>query len=160
MLAAKAPSRRPDNLERLGRSRSDDWNQRLANDFVNALWTSENNNDRDAKFNAAVAALVEVGPKADLEGMPVAQLLATYYAAMECFRRAMLPNRSLDGRSGTLKPGREVSRTHTALLEVLNRYRGKGQQKVTVGHAYVRTSGVNLQGQVLARRQTPGAEEF
>jgi hypothetical protein len=43
-----------------------------------------------------------------------------------------------------------MSRTHAALVEALNRHRGKGQQKVTVEHVHVHAGGQAVVGIVEA----------
>jgi hypothetical protein len=73
-------------------------------------------------------------PKDELEGMMAAQLIAAHNAAMECYRRAMLGEQTFEGRRENLSQANKLSRTYAALIEVLNRHRGKGQQKVTVEH--------------------------
>jgi hypothetical protein len=59
--------------------------------------------DQDRKRNAAIAALVGIHPKDELEAMLSAQLLASHYAAMECYRRAMIREQSFEGRSEALR---------------------------------------------------------
>jgi hypothetical protein len=66
----------------------------------------------------------------ELEGMMAAQLIAAQNAAMECYRRAMIPEQSFQGRRENLNQANKLSRTYATLLEALNRHRGKGQQKV------------------------------
>jgi hypothetical protein len=112
----------------------------------------ENDKSKDQKINAAVAALIGVNPASELEGMLAAQLLATHYGAMECYRRSMIPNQTFEGRSEALKQAGRLSRTFTALLEAFNRHRGKGQQKVTVEHVHVHAGGQAIVGAV----NTPG----
>jgi hypothetical protein len=51
---------------------------------------------------------------------------------MECYRRAMLPERTFEGRSENLNQADKLSRTYAVLLDALNRHRGKGQQKVAI----------------------------
>jgi len=70
-----------------------------------------------------------IGPKDELEGMLAAQLLASHNGAMECYRRAMLDEQTFEGRRENLNQANKLSRTYTALLEALNRHRGKGAQK-------------------------------
>jgi hypothetical protein len=65
----------------------------------------------------------------ELEGMMGAQLIAAQNAAMECYRRAMIPEQSFQGRRENLNQANKLSRTYATLLEALNRHRGKGQQK-------------------------------
>jgi hypothetical protein len=127
---------------------SDDWNNRLAIDVIHAVWFFENDSDRDRKIQAALAGLIGIGPNCELEAMMAAQLLATHFGAMECYRRSMLPNQSFEGRNEALNQANKLSRTHATLLEALNRHRGKGQQKVTVEHVHVHSGGQAIVGHV------------
>ena len=77
-----------------------------------------------------------------------AQLLASHNAAMECYRRAMIAEQTFEGRKENLNQANKLSRTHTTLLEALNRHRGKGQQKVTVEHVHVHSGGQAIVGNV------------
>ena len=148
----------PDNLKgalkNIGGSRSDHWNNILANQTVQALWLEPSDAEtRDKQFNATVAALIGIGPKDELEGMMAAQLIAAHNAAMECYRRAMIRDQHLMGRRDNLSQANKLSRTYAVLLDTLNRYRGKGgQQKVTVEHVHVHAGGQAVVGVV----ETPG----
>ena len=93
-----------------------------------------------------------IAPKDEIEGMIAAQLLAGHNAAMECYRRAMIESKSFEGRRENLNQANKLSRTYSTLLEALNRYRGKGQQKVTVEHVHVHAGGQAVVGMV----ETPG----
>jgi hypothetical protein len=96
--------------------------------------------------------LAGIKPHGELEGMIAAQLIAAHSATMECYRRAMLPEQSFEGRRESLNQANKLSRTYTTLLEALNRHRGKGQQKVTVEHVHVHEGGQAIVGMV----DTPG----
>jgi hypothetical protein len=80
--------------------------------------------------------------------MIAAQLLATHNATMECYRRAMIGDQTLEGRRENLNQANKLSRTYATLIEALNRHRGKGQQKVTVEHVHVHTGGQAVVGVV------------
>ena len=67
---------------------------------------------------------------------------------MECYRRAMIGEQTFEGRRENLGQANKLSRTYTALLEALNRHRGKGQQKVTVEHVHVHSGGQAVVGVV------------
>ena len=84
--------------------------------------------------------------------MLAAQLIACHHASMECYRRAMLREQTFEGRREELNQANKLSRTYTALLESLNRHRGKGQQKVTVEHVHVHDGGQAIVGNV----ESPG----
>ncbi len=71
----------PDNLKgtlkRIGGSQSDHWNNILANQAINSLWfKNSDEKTRDLQCSAAVAGLVGIGPKDELEGMIATQLIA------------------------------------------------------------------------------------
>jgi hypothetical protein len=70
------------------------------------------------------------------------------HAGMECFRRAMHGEQTFAGRSENLSQANKLSRSFAALLEALNRHRGKGQQKVTVEHVHVNKGGQAIVGNV------------
>ena len=100
------------------------------------------------ELSATLAGLVGIRPRDELEGMLAAQLLAAHNAGMECYRRAMLPDQTFQGRQEALNQASKLSRTFSALLEALNRHRGKGQQKVTVEHVHVHSGGQAIVGNV------------
>ena len=64
-------------LKRIGGSQSDNWNNTLANQAVQALWLQHSDKDkRDRQYSATVAALSGIKPKDEVEGMIAAQLIA------------------------------------------------------------------------------------
>lgn len=77
---------------------------------------------------------------------------------MECYRRAMIGEQTFEGRRENLAQANKLSRTHAALLEALNRHRGKGQQKVTVEHVHVHAGGQAVVGMVAAPGQPGGGD--
>jgi hypothetical protein len=116
-----------------------------------SLWSrSIGTGGRDA--SERVVTIVGMRTNDPMEGMIGAQLLAGHSAAMECYRRAMHPDQSLEGRRENLIQANKLSRTYTMLLDSLNRHRGKGQQKVTVEHVHVYKGGQAIVGHV----RTPG----
>ena len=136
-------------LKKIGGSRSDDWNRILANQTVQTLWLGHSDPEtQDKQLSATLAALVGIGPQDELEGMMAAQLIAAHNAAMECYRRAMLDEQTLEGRRENLAQANKLSRTYATLVEALNRHRGKGQQKVTVEHVHVHPGGQAIVGVV------------
>jgi hypothetical protein len=125
-VTAKTHVQEPETLKFIGGSESDHWNHGLANDTLQALWLNHSDDQtRDRQFRAAIAGLVGIAPKDELEGMMAAQLMAAHSAAMECYRRAMIPEQTFDGRRENLNQASKLSRTFTELLEALNRHRGR-----------------------------------
>lgn len=148
-VVANDPADRKGILKAVGGSQSDHWNNILANQVMQGLWTKNSDEaDKEKQFGATVAALVGIAPKDELEGMMAAQLIAAHNAAMECYRRAMIGEQSFEGRRENLNQANKLSRTWTTLLDALNKHRGKGQQKVTVEHVHVHAGGQAVVGTV------------
>lgn len=156
-LVADDPADTKGRLKRIGGSKSDLWNNILANQVMQALWVKNSSSEeRDKQLSATIAALVGIAPGDELEGMMAAQLIAAHNAAMECYRRAMIGEQSFEGRRENLSQANKLSRTYAALLEALNRHRGKGQQKVTVEHVHVHAGGKAVVGMVASGPGQPG----
>jgi hypothetical protein len=153
VLEVYDPANLPGKLKPIGGSMSDDWNNVVANQTVNALWLKHLDADEiKRQRQATVYALIGISPRDELEGMLAAQLLACHNASMECYRRAMLDEQTFEGRREALNEANKLSRTYATLLECLNRHRGKGAQKVTVEHVHVHEGGQAIVGNV----ETPG----
>jgi hypothetical protein len=158
-VVANDPDDRKGRLKNIGGSQSDNWNNILANQAVQALWLKNSSpEERDKQFSATLAAFVGIAPKDEPEGMMAAQLVAAHNAAMECYRRAMIGEQTFEGRRENLAQANKLSRTYAALLEALNRHRGKGQQKVTVEHVHVHAGGQAVVGMVAAPGQPGGGD--
>lgn len=143
----------PTKLKYLGGSDSDAFNARIANSVLCSFWygSDADEEERKSKLTVVQAALGGIGPRDELEGMLAAQLVASNAAAMECYRWAMIPEQSFEGRKENLNQANKLSRTYVTLLEALNRHRGKGgEQKVTVEHVHVHAGGQAVVGSVQA----------
>jgi hypothetical protein len=151
-VLAKYSDEQKRTLERIGGSQSEQWNDVVGNQALRSLWIADSDKEaRDRQYGAVIAGLIGIGPKDEIEGMIAAQLIATHNAAMECYRRAMMPEQTFEGRRENLSQAIKLSRTCTILVEALNRHRGKGgQQKVTVEHVHVHAGGQAVVGMVEA----------
>ena len=135
---------------------SDDWNNVVASQTIQPLWLKKSDAEEIRRQrHAAVDALIGITPRDEFEGIIAAQLLA----AQQCCD-GMLPARpdrqtDLEGRRENLNRANKLSRTYATLLEMLNRHRGKGQQKVTVEHVHVHAGG---QAVVWGRQNTGGGD--
>lgn len=126
-----------------------DANMEAINQLAGLLWlgnSTPENADRQTK--AAMAQLLAIEPRDLIEGQIALQLIACHNASMECFRRAMISQQSVEGRAMNLSQANKLGRTYAALLEALNRHRGKGQQRMTVEHVHVHAGGQALVGNV------------
>ena len=65
----------------------------------------------------------------------------------------MIREQTFEGRRDSLSQANKLSRASAALIEALNRHRGKGQQKVTVEHVHVHSGGQAVVG---VMSPTPG----
>jgi hypothetical protein len=149
VVEAYDPSSLPGKLKPIGGSKSDTWNNVIANQTIQTLWR-KNSDDEGRKnlVDAAIAGLIGINPNDELEGMLAAQLVACHNASMECYRRAMIGEQTFEGRRENLNQANKLSRSYSTLLEALNRHRGKGQQKVTVEHVHVHNGGQAIVGNV------------
>ncbi len=110
---------------------------------------------KDEKLERMKSAMVmfrEIRPQGNLEGMLAAQMVAAHSTAMEFLRRAMHEEQSLVGQTQNLNHAMKLMSMYTRQLEVLDKHRGKGQQKVTVEYVNVEAGGQAIVGQVEAGR--------
>jgi hypothetical protein len=103
IVVADDPEDLQGKLKRFGGSQSDNWNNLLANQAVSTLCPTNNAETRSRQYSATLAALGGIGPKDEVEGMIAAQLIAAHYAAMECYRRAMVSEQTFEGRHEKLR---------------------------------------------------------
>jgi hypothetical protein len=100
-------------------------------------------------INRALAAVSGIGARDETEGMLATQMVATHFAAMSVLRRLKgsdtIPQQDSNGNLAA-----KLLRTFTMQVEALQRYRGKGQQKVTVEHVHVHAGGQAIVGPVTA----------
>jgi hypothetical protein len=99
----------------------------------------------------AVSALADIGPKSVLEGMLAVQMVAVHSAAMEAMGRANLAGQTFEARAMNLAQASKLTRSYVALLEALDKHRGKGQQTVRVEHVHVHSGGQAIVGAVSQR---------
>ena len=88
-----------------------------------------------------------IAPKDQIEGMLAAQMIATHHAAMNCFRIAA-KSEMIDNMNIAFNSANKLARTYAMQMEALNRYRGKGQQKITVEHVSINSGGQAIIGNV------------
>ena len=80
-----------------------------------------------------------IAPKDQIEGMLATQMIATHHAALNCFRIAA-ESETIEMLNFAVNSANKLTRTYTAQMEALNRYRGKGQQKMTVEHVHINSN--------------------
>lgn len=140
-----------DNSKRcpMSGSKSDDFANVLARQAVDSLWVKDSSEVQiDQQMQAALVGLMGAAPQDEIEGMAATQMLAAHNATMECFKRAMIPEQSVNSRDYNLNHAGKLMRAYSGMMEALNRYRGKGQQKMTVEHVHVHAGGQAIVGNV------------
>ena len=66
----------------IGGSMSDSWNDAIAGQVINSIWTKHLNDDEANKSRtAAVEALIGIKPQDEIEGMIAAQIVACHNAS-------------------------------------------------------------------------------
>ena len=77
------------------------------------------------------------------------QMVAVHELAMEMSKRALIRDQEVDAVDRHVNRLTKLMRTYTTQMEALNRYRTKGQQKITVQHVNVESGGQAIVGDVV-----------
>lgn len=114
------------------------------------LWHDQDSTKKDVNIRVARALELfeSLEPADGAEGMIATQMVGTHFAALECLRRAKLPNQTFEGRDMALKHAEKLMALYAKQLATLDKHRGKGQQKVTVEHVHVEAGGQAIVGNV------------
>ncbi len=120
------------------------------NEVGSSLWLPDglSEDQKMDRAKSAIAMLEGIKPQGEIEGLLAAQMVATHSAAMECLRRSMIQGQSFEGRDQNLKHAAKLMSIYTRQLEVLDKHRGKGQQKITVEHINIEPGGQAIVGHV------------
>ncbi len=126
-----------------------DVQQHLINQVCQTLWMPEGlgEDEKLTRIQSAISSLQGIKPADEIEGMLAVQMVATHNAAMECLRRAMIKGQILAGRDQELKHAEKLLSIYSRQIEVLDKHRGKGQQKVTVEHIHIGAGAQAMVGQ-------------
>ncbi len=100
-----------------------------------------------AEVNFALKTVIAIGPRDAVEAMLAAQMVAVHQATMT-FARRLNHVEMIAQQDSAAKAFTKLSRTYTAQIEALRRYRTGGEQKVTVEHVTVHEGGQAIVGNV------------
>jgi hypothetical protein len=143
------PNAKPSPQKYIAGSNYENFNLILANQAIQSLWIgSRDEDDRQKLAEGCLEALAGIAPRDEIEGMLAAQMVACHSAAMDCYRRAALPDQTFHGRQQNLNFAGKLSRTFALHMEALDKHRGKGQQKVVVEHVHVHQGGQAIVGAI------------
>lgn len=106
-----------------------------------------------AQYQNTLAAIKDLSPKDSTEAMLVNQMVATHNVAMQTLRKAseLLQScryQEITLGSKTFNTASTLMRTYNMQMEALNKYRGKGQQKITVEHINIADGGKAVIGNI------------
>jgi hypothetical protein len=133
----------------LGGSDHQAFAETLLGSVLATIHTSTNNPQAGTtRIAAATAALAAFKPVDEVEAMLAGQAVAMHHMALECFRRAVLPDQHPDAASKLRKDGANLARAMTDMLDALDRKRGKGPQVVRVERVVVHEGGQAVVGAV------------
>jgi len=102
----------------------------------------------ERQMEVVYGALQGIGPRDELEGMLAAQMVGVHNLAMTMMSGAHRTGMSLEQITQKVNRVAKLSHLFIAQIEALNRYRGKGQQKMTVEHVTVNHGGQAIVGVV------------
>ncbi len=111
--------------------------------------------EEERHIGSAFSLLKQINPQNELEGLLAVQMLGVHETAIECLQQSRLPAQLPAGRDMNLKHAAKFMGIFTRQLEALERLRGKGQQKMTVGRVNVESGARAIVGQVDARPSWP-----
>lgn len=148
-----------DPLARALGSKSKRFATRMLHAILAAHWFPEglSEDERSQRIGAAFDAVLAFKPADEIETMLAAQAIAMHAGAMECFRRAMIPDQPGEWQARFRKDGANLARGMIEMLSALDRKRGKaGNQVVRVEHVTVQPGGQAIVGAVLPRQAGGG----
>jgi hypothetical protein len=97
--------------------------------------------------NFMLSMVVGIEPKDQIEAMLAAQMAAIHLQTMT-FARRINHVENIPQQDSAERAFNKLARTFTTQMEALNKYRGKGQQKMTVEHVHVHEGGQAIVGNV------------
>lgn len=124
--------------------------QARIHEIAATIWHHENASEEQIKIVIvrAIEHFNSLTPRDGAEGMLAKQMVATHFAAIECMRRAAIPNQYSEARNQELNRAMKLMSLYARQLATLDKHRGKGQQKVTVEHVYVAEGGQAILGHI------------
>jgi hypothetical protein len=97
----------------------------LLKQVVRTMSFPEGPNEQPEQMRTAVGLLLGVKPRGELEGMLAVQMVAVHSIAMECFRRAVLPDQAGEKVDMYLRHGERLLAIFASLSAALDKHRSK-----------------------------------
>lgn len=117
-----------------------------------------NNENQREMFANTLIGISDIKPKDTIEAMLATQMLAIHNATMKNLTRAngLLSSKSykeIELGAKAFNVANKLARTYATQMEALQRYRGKGQQKMVIEHVNVSSGGQAIIGNVEASKK-------
>jgi len=96
----------------------------------------------------ALAILQGIAPQDEIEALLAVQMIGLHNMAMDAMSRAMITDQYNVAVTENVNRATKLTRTFTAQMEALKKYRTGGQQKMTVEHVHVHKGGQAIVGNV------------
>lgn len=118
-------------------SSSEEWAQQLLCQITASSFTMDEKFDHATLANAYLQALISLKPQDEIEGMLCARLLMLHNQYMSYMNRTTNPGQTTQGIDTNINRSTKLMRLYNETLDALNKYRRKGEQKVTVQHVNI-----------------------
>jgi hypothetical protein len=100
------------------------------------------------KVNASLSVFTGMKPKDSIEAMMITQMIALHEMTLRESERALITDQHIEFVEQHINSATKLCRSHASLVEAFNKYRTKGQQKITVQHVNVNDGGQAVIGDV------------
>jgi len=100
------------------------------------------------KLNASFLIFSGMKPKDSIEAMMITQMIAVHEMALSMSEKALITEQPNEFVEQNINRTTKLCRTYASLVEAFNKYRTKGQQKITVQHVNVNDGGQAVIGDV------------
>lgn len=145
-------------LQAIGGSTSQAFNLKMIRQVGLTVWCQNIEADSNEQALLTISAAMQAfKPTDEIEGMLAAQATAMHFGAMECFRRAIIPDQPSEVASKLRKDGANLARGLANMLAALDKKRGNGVQVVRVERVVVHEGGQAIVGNMSAPRMGGGA---
>jgi hypothetical protein len=145
------PKEASEAFARMGGSVDTAFNLVLLRETIPTVWVPGIEEDgQDQRMRAVMVALRGFKPRDEIEGLLAGQAVALHFGAMECLRRAMIPEQPSEIASKLRRDGANLTRAMAEMVDALERKRGRGPQVVRVERVVVQEGGQAIVGNVSA----------
>lgn len=127
------------------------------NEIRDVIWMPNSlvKSERDALLIKAIDLFESLEPSDGVEAMLALQMVGTHNAIVQCFRRAMLADQTLEAQKVNLSQAERLMGLYTRQMDALAKHRGKGHPNITVGRVNVESGGQAIVGRVDAGQRKP-----